>query len=183
VTYFVPISYNRKIVSCAETRARAAPVLAAAWLGVIFLLDRWALRHTAGATERLPGNDGRGLCGTFSCIVIPKFESRMENNTVAPLKSMSVAKLTDLKSKVEAAIAEKVMARRSELEMELSKLERHAPGHAKGRGRGGGKRGPVAPKYRNPKDPSQTWAGRGLQPLWMRDAIKSGKKLNSFLIK
>jgi hypothetical protein len=40
----------------------------------------------------------------------------------------------------------------------------------------------VAPKYRNPKDPSQTWAGRGLQPLWVREAIKAGKKLESFLI-
>jgi hypothetical protein len=26
----------------------AAPLLAATWLGVIFLLDRWALRHTRG---------------------------------------------------------------------------------------------------------------------------------------
>jgi DNA-binding protein H-NS len=42
--------------------------------------------------------------------------------------------------------------------------------------------GSVAPKYRNPNDPSQTWAGRGLQPLWLRDAIESGKKLDSFLI-
>jgi DNA-binding protein H-NS len=29
----------------------------------------------------------------------------------------------------------------------------------------------------------QTWAGRGLQPLWLKAAIKSGKKLESFLIK
>jgi DNA-binding protein H-NS len=108
----------------------------------------------------------------------------MENNTVAPLKSMSVAMLTDLKSKVEAAIAATVSARRNELEMELSKLERYGSSGkgTKARGRGG-RKGPVAPKYRNPKDPSQTWAGRGLQPLWIRDAIKSGKKLDSFLIK
>ena len=46
---------------------------------------------------------------------------------MAPLKSMSVANLTDLKGKVEAAIAEKIMARRKELEMELSALERHDP--------------------------------------------------------
>jgi DNA-binding protein H-NS len=108
----------------------------------------------------------------------------MENRGMAELKSMSVAKLTELKDKVEAAIAEKVSARRSELQMELSKLERHDPSGKRGKAAGGGgKRGPVAPKYRNPKDPSQTWAGRGLQPLWMRDAIKSGKKLDSFLIK
>jgi DNA-binding protein H-NS len=42
--------------------------------------------------------------------------------------------------------------------------------------------GSVAPKHRNPKDPSQTWAGRGLQTLLVREAIKAGKKLESFLI-
>ena len=102
---------------------------------------------------------------------------------MAPLKSMSVANLTDLKGKVEAAIAEKVTARRKELEMELSALERHDPSGKRGKVRSRGKGGSVAPKYRNPKDPSQTWAGRGLQPLWLRDAIKTGKKLDSFLIK
>ena len=98
------------------------------------------------------------------------------------LKSMSVAKLQDLRGKVDAAIVEKVAARRSELEMELSALAHHDPRGSRGV-HGRGIRGTVAPKYRNPKDPSQTWAGRGLQPLWIRDAIKSGKKLNSFLIK
>jgi DNA-binding protein H-NS len=99
------------------------------------------------------------------------------------LKSMSVAKLKDLRSKVEATITEKVAARRRELEMQLSELAHHDPRGSRGGVRGRGARGRVAPKYRNPKDPSQTWAGRGLQPLWMRDAIKSGKKLDSFLIK
>lgn len=99
------------------------------------------------------------------------------------LKSLSVAKLQDLRSKVDAAIAEKVSARRRELEMQLSELAHHDPRGSRGTSHGRGTRGPVAPKYRNPKDPSQTWAGRGLQPLWMRDAIRSGKKLDSFLIK
>jgi DNA-binding protein H-NS len=99
------------------------------------------------------------------------------------LKSMSVAKLRDLKGKVDAAITEKVASRRRELEMQLSELAHHDPRGNRGMGRGRGTRGPVAPKYRNPKDSSQTRAGRGLQPLWMRDAIKSGKKLDSFLIK
>src|ERR1700722_5795836 len=99
------------------------------------------------------------------------------------LKSMSVAKLHDRTGKVDAEIAEKVSARRRELEMQLSELTHNDPRGSRGKARGRGVRGPVAPKYRNPKDPSQTWAGRGLQPLWMRDAIKSGKKLDSFLIK
>jgi DNA-binding protein H-NS len=98
------------------------------------------------------------------------------------LKSMSVVQLRDLKEKVDAAIAEKVTARRHELEAELSGLAR-IDGRAVKAGRRGGRLGPVAPKYRNPKEPSQTWAGRGLQPLWLKAAIKSGKKLDSFLIK
>ncbi len=99
------------------------------------------------------------------------------------LKTMSVAKLRDLRDQVDAAITEKVRARRGELEMELSALARHNPQGLRGKTRGRGPRGPVAPKYRNPKDPSQTWAGRGLQPRWLKDAIKSGKKLEGFLIK
>ena len=40
----------------------------------------------------------------------------------------------------------------------------------------------VAAKYRNPKNPSETWAGRGATPRWMAAAIKAGKKKESFLI-
>jgi DNA-binding protein H-NS len=98
------------------------------------------------------------------------------------LKSMSVAKLRDLRGEVDAAITQKIAARRRELEVQLSELARHDPHGA--RGTAGARRpmGSVPPKYRNPNDPSQTWAGRGLQPHWLRDALKSGKKLDSFLI-
>jgi DNA-binding protein H-NS len=48
----------------------------------------------------------------------------------------------------------------------------------------GYKLGKVAPKYRNPADPSQTWAGRGQQPKWMSSQIAGGsKRLEDFLIK
>jgi DNA-binding protein H-NS len=40
----------------------------------------------------------------------------------------------------------------------------------------------VAPKYRNPKNRSETWAGRGAMPRWMAAEIKKGKKRESFLI-
>lgn len=36
----------------------------------------------------------------------------------------------------------------------------------------------VKPKYRNPADESETWTGRGRQPLWLVAALKSGKKLD-----
>jgi DNA-binding protein H-NS len=32
--------------------------------------------------------------------------------------------------------------------------------------------GSVAPKYRNPSNPSEAWSGRGRQPLWFAEAIK-----------
>jgi DNA-binding protein H-NS len=99
------------------------------------------------------------------------------------LKTMSVDKLRDLSSKVEAAISAKVTERRRELESELSKLSGFGRrgGKAVKFGRGGPK-GPVAPKYRNPENTTETWAGRGLKPRWLAAAIRSGKKLDDFLI-
>jgi hypothetical protein len=44
------------------------------------------------------------------------------------------------------------------------------------------RRGPVAPKYRNPENRNETWAGRGLKPRWLAAAIKAGHTLEDFLI-
>jgi DNA-binding protein H-NS len=37
-------------------------------------------------------------------------------------------------------------------------------------------------KYRDPKNPSNTWTGRGRPPRWMAAAVKSGSKRDDFLI-
>ena len=47
----------------------------------------------------------------------------------------------------------------------------------------GYKLGKVAPKYRNPDNPAETWAGRGQQPKWMASRIAQGRKLEDFLIR
>jgi DNA-binding protein H-NS len=47
----------------------------------------------------------------------------------------------------------------------------------------GYKLGKVAPKYRNPQNHAETWAGRGQQPKWMATQIAGGKKIEDFLIK
>jgi DNA-binding protein H-NS len=97
------------------------------------------------------------------------------------LKSMPVDKLMDLRGRVEAALTNRVAEKRRSLESELTKLTRASThfnrGHAGARG--GGK---IAPKYRNPENPSETWAGRGLQPRWLAAALKAGKKLEHFSI-
>jgi len=44
------------------------------------------------------------------------------------------------------------------------------------------KRGTVAPKYRNPGNPEQTWSGRGRQPTWFREAIVAGTEPDDLMI-
>jgi DNA-binding protein H-NS len=49
--------------------------------------------------------------------------------------------------------------------------------------KGAGKRSAVAPKYRNPENPAETWSGRGRQPLWLAHALKRrGSSIDNFLI-
>ncbi|TCV94999.1 DNA-binding protein H-NS [Luteibacter rhizovicinus] len=42
--------------------------------------------------------------------------------------------------------------------------------------------GTVAPKYRNPASPEQTWSGRGKRPRWFNEALKAGKKEKDLLV-
>ncbi|HEX7813605.1 H-NS histone family protein [Dyella sp.] len=42
--------------------------------------------------------------------------------------------------------------------------------------------GVVAPKYKNPANPEQTWSGRGKRPRWFNEALKAGKSEKSLLI-
>ena len=39
---------------------------------------------------------------------------------------------------------------------------------------------PLAPKYRNPDDPTQTWKGTGRQPQWLKVALAQGAELSTF---
>jgi DNA-binding protein H-NS len=46
----------------------------------------------------------------------------------------------------------------------------------------GYKLGKVAPKYRNPGNPDETWAGRGKPPRWLAVQLEQGRKIEDFLI-
>jgi DNA-binding protein H-NS len=94
------------------------------------------------------------------------------------LKSMSADQLWDLHEELVAELSRKIAAEKNRLEERLHKLET-----------AGGKltheRRPypkVRPKYRNPKNPAETWAGRGKQPRWLRAQLRSGKTLDDFRI-
>ena len=119
----------------------------------------------------------RALCGTLDCIGIVG-GNRMN------LKSMSIDRLTDLRHRVETALTSKVIDQRRALESELAKLTRMQGAKTlRKNGSGLGLRGPVPPKYRNPQNPEETWAGRGLRPKWLTAAIKGGKSADDFLIR
>jgi DNA-binding protein H-NS len=96
------------------------------------------------------------------------------------LKSMSIGKLSKLKEQVDAILRTKVADERRTLEADLARLSRFSTSQL--RSKGPVVRGPVAPKYRNPDNPSETWAGRGLKPRWLAAAMKAGKKLEHFSI-
>ena len=96
------------------------------------------------------------------------------------LKTMSISKLMDLREKVDATLASKVSEERRALQSRLANLGRVGSGAEVARR--GGARGKVEPKYRNPENPAETWAGRGLKPRWLTTAIKAGKKIEDFSI-
>ena len=98
------------------------------------------------------------------------------------LKSMSLDQLSRLKEQVTTALSARVIEERRAVQDQLSKLDRLGARGSRGNRVRGGTRGAVAPKYRNPDNPAETWAGRGLKPRWLAAALKTGKKLEDFSI-
>src|SRR5258708_40070881 len=75
------------------------------------------------------------------------------------LKSMSISRLTDLRHRVEAALASKVIDQRRTIESELAKLTQLQGAKTLRKNAAGfGLRGPVAPNCRYPHTPDETWA-------------------------
>jgi DNA-binding protein H-NS len=95
---------------------------------------------------------------------------------------MSFDKLSKLREQVEAVLNAKVAEERHAVQIRLNELDRLAVNGTRTKGAGRGSRGAVAPKFRNPENPAETWAGRGLKPRWLAAALKSGKKLEDFSI-
>jgi DNA-binding protein H-NS len=95
------------------------------------------------------------------------------------LASMGVDELLELRDEIGDALSQ----RSAELKEQLRRLENGSwsstPRRAAYRLSKGVK---LPPKYRDPKDPSLVWAGRGAQPRWMRELIKAGAKQEDFLI-
>jgi DNA-binding protein H-NS len=101
------------------------------------------------------------------------------------IKSLDVDELLSLRAEIDKRLTEKRRLLEKQLSMlasdngsgtatvrALASYDRRKFSALKGR--------KIEPKYRGPD--GETWAGRGAQPRWLATALKSGKKLDDFLI-
>jgi DNA-binding protein H-NS len=102
------------------------------------------------------------------------------------VKSMAFEKLLMAKGKIDAEIELRSAREHSRLIEAIGELRAvsaaksatalHARPHAlKGK--------KLPPRYRNPKNRKETWAGRGHRPRWLVAALKGGKKLETFAVR
>ncbi|QAU23807.1 H-NS histone family protein [Dyella sp. M7H15-1] len=100
------------------------------------------------------------------------------------IKNLNHTQLTELISKAQIRqdeLRKEKVGKLREKVLALIKAEGYAfedifGGGTRGTPKRRGSTGTVAPKYRNPANPEQTWSGRGKRPHWFNDALKTGKK-------
>lgn len=105
------------------------------------------------------------------------------------LDSLSPA---ELKALIKSAEAQMESARKNQVQEVRAKIDALLKGarltieevYPRRGGKGAnGPKAPVAPKYRNPADATQTWSGRGKRPAWFSEALKKrGVTSDSMLI-
>jgi len=89
---------------------------------------------------------------------------------------MTYAQLTEMEAKIERIKLEKQNSERAAVRKQLMDMAKEhgfdirelMDGRKKGKGT-------VAAKYRDPKNPENTWTGRGRMPRWMVAATRGGK--------
>jgi hypothetical protein len=91
----------------------------------------------------------------------------------ANLATMPVDALLKLRDNVDSVLSR----RAKDLKQQLTRLD----GERGRRGRDARVGSKVPPKYRDAQS-GATWAGRGAQPVWLREKLKKGAKLDDFLI-
>jgi DNA-binding protein H-NS len=91
------------------------------------------------------------------------------------LKSMPLEELWKLHEELIVRLGSRLAAEKAKLEKRLRELQprerRTRRSYPK-----------VSPKYQNPKNPAETWSGRGKQPRWLTPQLESGKRLDDFRI-
>jgi len=104
---------------------------------------------------------------------------------------MSVDEMWQLHEEISRTLSVRLTSEKRELEKRLAQLRREKetrqpePAGARSSKNGTRERRKyprVFPKYRNPKEPSETWSGRGKQPRWLAAALRTGHTIEEFAI-
>lgn len=101
---------------------------------------------------------------------------------------MSVDDLWQLHEELSQVLSVRLTSEKRELEKRLAQLRREKQMRqsetvdARSAPRERRKYPRVFPKYQNPEEPSETWSGRGKQPRWLTAALKTGHKIEEFVI-
>ena len=108
-------------------------------------------------------------------------------NKKIDLEAMSVDEMWKLHEQIGQLLSVRLTSEKRELEKRLAHLRREhvmnpAPTEASSAPRERRKYPRVYPKYRNPDEPSETWSGRGKRPRWLTAALKTGHKIEEFII-
>ena len=108
------------------------------------------------------------------------------------LDAIAIDELWQLHAEISRVLSDRLTSQKRELEKRLAQLN---PGRqvepsdqpealsSKGLAHAARRKYPrVFPKFRNPQIPSETWSGRGKQPRWLSAALKTGRKIEEFVI-
>ena len=105
------------------------------------------------------------------------------------LAGMSIDALISLNERIAQMVADRIETEKRALNNKLEAIRRFeekalARGKSEQAGAGSAdirRRPKASPKYRNPTT-GETWAGRGMQPRWIRQAIEAGHGQEEFRI-
>jgi DNA-binding protein H-NS len=113
----------------------------------------------------------------------------MKRSEPEELAGLSVEELISLNERIAKMVSDRIGTEKKDLEYKLEAIHRFEERTLARRrseqadaGSADMRRRPKAsPKYRNPET-GETWAGRGMQPRWMRQAIEAGHGQEDFRI-
>jgi DNA-binding protein H-NS len=103
-------------------------------------------------------------------------ERSMKKDT---LQSMSIDALWKLHEEIDHLLNVRLEAKRRQLNQRLVSLGQKVPSKTENHRRRYPK---VLPKFQNPAEPAQTWAGRGRQPRWVSAMLETGKSIDDLRI-
>jgi DNA-binding protein H-NS len=110
---------------------------------------------------------------------------------VSDCEGMLLEELVDLQEGIDKLITKKRREKKKEIKAQMTELAKIAGyGSVEEFIGGSSTRAPrkdkgvkAPPMYKNPKDPEQTWSGKGRTPDWIKDYEKKGGKRDKLKIK